>query len=146
MLQYLPAGTWMMVRMGALFLVALLWLSLAGCVRREGRNTECKWPGEVADRGAGVPHLSADAEFAEDLAIRYADTHYGLRTPGSGEMYEAERDRCMNLLFQQIAKEHGVPVGVVSGSLGRPTDRASPAALRIGVKPTTSRTTSPKTA
>lgn len=64
-------------------------------------------------------HLSADAEFAEDLAIRYADTHHGLRTPYyvSGEAYAAARDRCMGALFEKIAKKHGVPLEV-SGSLG----------------------------
>jgi hypothetical protein len=62
-------------------------------------------------------HLSADAEFAEDLAIRYADTHFGRRNPS--EEYGAERDRCMAKLFGEIAKEHSVPVEQVSSSLGR---------------------------
>lgn len=95
-------------------------LSILACVRREGRNTDCNWPGEVRVRSADARHRSADAEFAEDLAIRYADTHYGLRTPGYifGEVYRAARDRCMASLFEQIAREHGVPVGFISGALG----------------------------
>jgi hypothetical protein len=90
-------------------------------MRREGRNADCKWPGEIAGRSADASHLADDAEFAEDLAIRYADTHYGLRTPGyvSGEVYVAARERCMASLFQQVANEHGVPVGLVAGALGR---------------------------
>jgi hypothetical protein len=90
------------------------------CVPRKGRNTDCKWPVEAPGRGS-ARHLSADADFAEDLAIRYADTHYGQRTPGyvSGEVYDAQRDRCMAVLFDQIAREHGVPADVVSDALGR---------------------------
>jgi hypothetical protein len=98
----------------------LLCLAFAGCVRREGRNAGCRWPGETPVHSPDAWHLSADAEFAEDLAIRYADAHHGLRTPGfvSREAYGAERDRCMASLFGQIAKQHGVPVSVVVASLG----------------------------
>jgi len=96
-------------------------LGAAGCVRRDGRNSDCRWPPENAHHDASARHLSGDAEFAEDLAIRYADTHHGLRTPYyvSGEAYSAARDRCMRALFDQIAREHGVPVEQVSNSLGR---------------------------
>ena len=108
-------------RMGEFLAVVLCSLSIVGCMRREGRNADCKWPGEISGRSADARDLSADAEFAEDLAIRYADTHYGLRTPGyvSGEVYVAARERCMASLFEQVANEHGVPVGLVSGALGR---------------------------
>jgi len=110
-----------LARMGAFSATLLFSLILVGCMRRDGQNADCQWPGEVSPRAADARHLSADAEFAEDLAIRYADTHYGLRTPGyvSGEVYGAARDRCMASLFEQIAKDHGVGVGVVSGALGR---------------------------
>lgn len=92
-----------------------------GCVRRDGRNADCHWPGEASPYAATSSHLSADAEFAEDLAIRYADIHHGLRTPyyASGEAYDSERDRCMNSLFGRIAVQHGVPVEQVSSALGR---------------------------
>ncbi len=98
----------------------MLLLCAVGCVRRDGRNSDCKWPAETAEYPADARHLSADAEFAEDLAIRYADTHHGLRTPHyvSGEAYGAARDRCLGTLFEQIAKAHGVPAGKVSSSLG----------------------------
>ena len=111
----------MKMRLGVFSATILLSLSIVACVRREGRNADCKWPGEIPLHPADPRHLSADAEFAEDLAIRYADTHYGLRTPNyvSGEVYDAARNRCIGSLFEQIAKEHGVPVGLVSGALGR---------------------------
>jgi hypothetical protein len=99
----------------------VLLLCATGCVRRDGRNSDCRWPTETTHRPVGVLHLSADAEFAEDLAIRYADIHHGLRTSYfvSGQAYDAARDRCMEMLFEEIAEEHGVPAAQVGRSLGR---------------------------
>jgi hypothetical protein len=94
-------------------------LALSGCVRRDGRNSECRWPEEASNHSVSARHLSADAEFAEDLAIRYADAHFGIRSPNPSETYPAERDHCMERLFAEIATEHGVPVEQVSGSLGK---------------------------
>ena len=93
-----------------------LWVG--GCVRRDGRNSDCRWPEELTHHSVSARHLSADAEFAEDLAIRYADTHFGLRSPNPSETYDAERNACMERLFVEIGKDHGVPVGQVSDSLG----------------------------
>jgi hypothetical protein len=104
-----------------LAVASLIVLGLAGGVRRDGRNSDCQWPGESATHRASAWHLSEDAEFAEDLAIRYADVHHGLRTPYfvSGGAYTAARDSCMATLFAQIAREHGIPVQDVYSSLGR---------------------------
>lgn len=104
----------------ALSAALLAYFMAAGSVRRDGRNSDCQWPTEPAGQASDPRHLSADAEFAEDLAIRYADVHHGLRTPGfvSGEAYVAARDQCMQKLFAQIARDHGISVGLVSASLG----------------------------
>jgi hypothetical protein len=90
------------IRVGASSVTLLAYLIAVGCVRRDGCNSDCKWPTEVASHSPDAQHLSADAEFAEDLAIRYADVHHGLRTPGyvSGETYAAARDQCMQRLFE----------------------------------------------
>ncbi len=108
-------------RFRRLLLTTLVFFCAAGCVRREGRNSDCKWPPERAARAATTRHLSEDAEFAEDLAIRYSDMHHGLRTPYfvSGEDYASNRDRCMAELFGEIAKQHNVPIERVYGSLGQ---------------------------
>ena len=106
------------LRLIAAFVLVLF--CAAGCVRREGRNSDCRWPAETGEHPASAYHLSRDADLAEDLAIRYADVHYW-HTPYWAD-YGAARDRCMGTLFEQIAKEHGVPVERVSSSLGR--DRA----------------------
>lgn len=102
-----------------LVIVMAIVLGASGCVRRDGRNSDCRWPGETANHPVSARHLSADAEFAEDLAIRYADAHFGRHSPNPSETYPDERDRCMDRLFAEIGKEHDVPVEQVSSSLGQ---------------------------
>jgi hypothetical protein len=63
------------MRTGVFSVTLLVSLTIVGCIRREGRNADCKWPAEISRQSANARHLSADAEFAEDLAIRYADAH-----------------------------------------------------------------------
>ncbi len=96
----------------------MLFLCTTGCLRRDGRNSDCRWPSETITHSATGQHLSEDAEFAEDLAIRYADVHHGLRTPYyvSGEAYVAGRNRCIAALFQQIAEEDGVPIDAAAAA------------------------------
>jgi hypothetical protein len=67
-----------------------------------------------------LPTMLIPRAFAEGLAIRYADTHYGLHTPYhmSDAACEAPKDQCMERLFEEIAKQHGVPVQQASSSLG----------------------------
>ena len=43
-------------------------------MRSDGRSSDCRWPAGTPGNAVTARHLSADAEFAEDLAIRYADT------------------------------------------------------------------------
>jgi len=100
-------------------IVMVFAIGAGGCVRSDGRNSDCRWPGGGSNQAVSVRHLSADAEFAEDLAIRYADVHFGMRSPNPSDKYEGERDRCMARLFEEIGKEHGVPVAQVSSSLGQ---------------------------
>jgi hypothetical protein len=107
------------MRTPSIVVVTVFVLGAVGCVRRDGRNTDCRWPGETSNHAVSARHLSADAEFAEDLAIRYADVHFGMKSPKRSEKYGAERDQCMERLFEEIGKEHGIPVAQVSGSLGQ---------------------------
>ena len=53
-------------------------------------------------------HLRFDAITAEDVSIRWADVHVGLRLEYDQKQYE-----CMQMLFQGVAKQHGVDVAVV---------------------------------
>lgn len=101
--------------MARLPLVFLLLICLSGCVRRDLMNSSCYLPAEPATtlnltKLAQQHHLTADAQLAEDLAIRYADVHKGLhsgRYQGLDQYVQA-REQCMANLFQQIASTHGV--------------------------------------
>lgn len=109
-----------------LTLIIVVVLGTSACVRREGRNSDCKWPGEA---GATVldprqprtsRHLSADTEFAEELADRYTNVHYGPHSGYSGPAVAGiERHQCMDWMFDEVAKTHGVTKDVVIASYGR---------------------------
>src|SRR6266700_161412 len=63
-------------------------LALTGCIRREGRNSDCIWPEVNArpldpSRGGDARHLREDGELAEDLAVRYMDAQ---RRPQSAQI------------------------------------------------------------
>jgi hypothetical protein len=78
-------------------------------------NANCQWSPQPYDpidlsRPGGLRRLAAEAQYAEDLAIRYADRCCG---PHSGtfedmEAYGRRRDECMATLFHSVAQEHGV--------------------------------------
>ena len=68
------------MRTPSLVVVMVFVLGAGGCVRRDGWNTDCRWPGETSNHARSARHLSADAELAEDLAIRYADVHFGMKS------------------------------------------------------------------
>ena len=99
-----------------------LLMVLTGCVRREGRNPDCRWPVEpgavVLQAGSRdyASHLRADAELAEELAIEYMDVHYGPRSP---EAAGQAKNRCLGVLFGEIGKSHGVTPREVFAFLDR---------------------------
>lgn len=99
-------------------LLLLILLVLSACVRREGRNSDCQWPRTTEPRSAGVnpKDLRADLEFAEELAIRYMDVHYG---PGNAEAAAQAKNRCMGVLLGEIGKEHGITAQEAFRSFGQ---------------------------
>jgi hypothetical protein len=102
-------------------------LTFTGCVRREGRNSDCIWPPEQNERtldpnhGADASHLREDVEFAEDLAIRYMDAQRHPRsTPPQPRRPPGEvMNTCRNSLLQQISTSHNVPPNEVVRFFGR---------------------------
>ncbi len=88
-------------------LLLLILLVLSGCVRSEGRNSDCQWPRTAEPKAPGVNRtdLRADLEFAEELAIRYMDAQYGPHNPDAGAQ---AKNRCMGVLLGEIGKEHGI--------------------------------------
>ncbi len=113
-----------MTRLAATSLLVLVWF--AGCTGHDQRNANCEWPQETAisldlRNPTQRRHLSDEALVAEDLAIRYADSHSG---PRSGHFegfteYGQARDQCMTALFSTIARNHGVTSEQVRESLVR---------------------------
>ncbi len=98
----------------------------AACGGSNQRNSDCQWPRETnisldLHDPSRQQHLSDDALLAEDLAIRYADVHWGQRSGhfAGGDIYVAKRDECMASLFSTIAKNHEVTVQQVRDSLAR---------------------------
>jgi len=91
-------------------------IALTSCVRRDGRNSDCKWPGEpeIKRLQTGQPdyaqHLIEDAEFAEELAIRYMDSHHAPRSgkPKSHQTASQAKNWCMGVLFGEIGRAHDV--------------------------------------
>jgi len=109
-----------------LLLSVLVFGCTTGCSRHPQPNSNCEWPQETAERTLNPSHpsqqrhLSDDAEFAEDLAIRYADARRGPRSghfEGMAE-YVRTRDQCMTALFKVIGSCHGVTEEQVRRSLG----------------------------
>lgn len=88
---------------------------LAGCTRPGDYpiSSNCLW-NEKDSRSVELTkysdrrHLRFDAVTAEDAAIRWADKYFGLAPE-----YDQRRRECMELLFQGVAKQHGVDVATV---------------------------------
>ncbi len=106
--------------------LSLLIAALTACTQHTHPNSNCEWPKETAttalnpSRPSQQRHLSDDAEFAEDLAIRYADARAG---PHSGHFegmaeYGQARDKCMTVLLNVIGSSHSVTEEQVRRSLG----------------------------
>jgi hypothetical protein len=95
---------------------------LSGCLRREGRNENCQWPHERArllnlQYPADQRHLRDDAQFAEELAVRYGDSLRRLVTDA-----QQKRNECMEVLFAQIAARHRVNTDeIIHAASGRDT-------------------------
>lgn len=108
-------------------LVLAIAVLFPGCVRREGRNSECLWPAEQnartldPSRGDDARHLREDVEFAEDLAVRYMDAQ---RRAPSAQRQPARSpgevmNTCRNSLLKQISTSHNVPPRDVVMFFGR---------------------------
>ncbi len=86
-----------------------------GCVVVARVNTDCAW---TADRQgpldmrsqADAAHLAADAQLAEELAVRYADAAFArlYGYDGHGGIEGHARKQCMARLVSVIATDHAV--------------------------------------
>ncbi|HYK22513.1 MAG TPA: hypothetical protein VEV42_17355 [Pyrinomonadaceae bacterium] len=108
-------------------------LIFTGCTRPVDHpiSENCLWTEQDArpfdlNNASDRRHLRDDAVTAEDMAIRWADRHWGLRPE-----YEPERNKCMNSLFSGVATQHGVDVAVVR-QYSRKRDVVMDAAVILG--------------
>ena len=96
-------------------LLLVVLATLTGCTRPGDHpiSSNCTWS-EADSRSLDLTndsdrrHLRFDAVTAEDMAIRWADKHFGHRPE-----YDERCAVCMETLFQGLAEQHGVSVSVV---------------------------------
>jgi hypothetical protein len=98
-------------------LLALLLLCSVGCIDRTRLNAECAWIGDTSFRlNLANPtrqrHLIADAQLAEGVAVRYADTEHRRRFGygGHGRLVDhgAVLHACFDKLVAEIERNHDV--------------------------------------
>lgn len=108
-----------------------------GCIDRNRVNKTCEWTGDTAfpinpQNAAHQKHLVADAQLAEELAIRHADAEFGRRfgVEHHGGLIDNGRFRreCLSRMFHAIENNHDVTseqVRVARGQRNRTFDLAA---------------------
>jgi hypothetical protein len=108
---------WLVVLVGMAGGVWGLYARCPGCIDRTRVNTACAWTGDTAfvidpANVAQREHLVADAQLAEELAIRHADAEVGKRfgVEHHGGLLEhgSFRQACLARMFQEIEQHHRV--------------------------------------
>jgi len=96
-------------------LLLIATITLFGCARPGDHpiSQNCVWSEQDSHSSdltkfSDRRHLRFDAATAEDMSIRWADTHFSHRPE-----WDQKQNECMQTLFQGIAKHHGVDVGIV---------------------------------
>ena len=102
----------------------LISLAFTGCLRREGRNSDCIWLEADArpldlSRGGDARHLREDVELAEDLAVRYMDAQRRQQSAQPRRPPGEVMNACRNTLLKQISTSHNVSPGEVIQFFGR---------------------------
>jgi hypothetical protein len=104
--------------------VGLLSVPFSGCLWRPALNSTCtpileeQLALHLESRGDRI-HLIRDAAFAEELAIRHADVTRGQKSGHfvSFAVYHATREACMDRLFDQVSRQHGLPIADVRAAV-----------------------------
>jgi len=108
---------------------ALPWLlvsvAVSGCIDGSRLNPDCSWTGDLAatldvTRASDRRHLTDDAQLAEGVAVRTADTEHKRRFGygGHGGLIEHGRvvRECMATLAAAIERNHGVTAGQIDAA------------------------------
>jgi hypothetical protein len=103
-----------------------------GCIDRSRVNTTCEWTGDAAfqidpQSAAHQQHLVADAQLAEELAIRHADAEFGRRfgVEHHGGLIDNGRFRreCLSRMFSAIENTHDVSAQQIQVARGERNPR-----------------------
>lgn len=107
----------------------LAWLLLmgavSGCIDRSRLNADCAWTGDLAApldlaQASDRRHLTDDAQLAEGVAVRTADTQHKRRFGygGHGGLIEHGRvvRECMATLAAAIERNHGVTAAQIDAA------------------------------
>jgi hypothetical protein len=112
-------------------------LSCGACLGRP-INGNCVWPDEPALRldlrtSSDQRHLNADARFAEELAIRYADLTRGKKSRHFTDVddYHRTRERCLIAVTAEVARSHGLSPADVAAAVGRRDHRLDASVLVV---------------
>jgi hypothetical protein len=117
------------------------YLRCPGCIERDRVNATCEWKGDTAfptdpQNASHQSHLVADAQLAEELAVRYADASFN-RGPRRDRRFSVEhvamgkgrvRSECLSRMFQAIETSHAVTseqVDIARGQRNRTFDLAA---------------------
>ncbi len=104
------------------------YVTCPGCIDRTRVNKTCEWNGDTSfplDPGneAHRQHLVADAQLAEELAIRYADAEFGRRAGvehHGGLLDNGEfRRECLSRMLNAVERNHDVTAAQVRVARGQ---------------------------
>src|SRR5436190_2244498 len=108
--------------------ITAIYIGCPGCIDRNRVNKTCEWTGDSAFRidpqnAAHQKHLVADAQLAEELAVRYADAEfnrlYGYEAHGGLIEHGRVRNECMARLVATIENSHGITTQQVAIARGQ---------------------------
>jgi hypothetical protein len=111
-----------------LWLWLLVLLCAPGCIDRSRINSTCEWTRDSVfpldmTNPAHQQHLIGDAQLAEELSVRYADTEhkrrFGYERHGGLIDYGRVVHECMAKLVTVIERDHGVTAAQIDQARGR---------------------------
>lgn len=120
-----PLGLLLVVMCGG---ITATYITCPGCIDRTRVNSACEWSGdtrfEIDPRTpAHQRHLVSDAQLAEELAIRHADSEfnrlYGYEAHGGLIDGGRVRNECMARLVRRIETDHSVTAEQVQRARGQ---------------------------
>jgi hypothetical protein len=108
---------WLLLLVGMSGGIGATYVGCPGCIERDRVNSTCEWTGDTtfpldSQNREHQRHLIKDAQLAEDLSVRFADTEHKRLSgyKGHGGLIDNGRvvKECMARLFTTIENDHVV--------------------------------------